>query len=226
MIDIIVVKYKEDTSWVSRLDSNKFNIVLYNKLDDIDTPNNNNLPNIGKESYAYISHIVNNYYNLSESMIFLHGFPIDHCGNTPEIWNSYFKDINFFNEYCSYYKWPGRNYKELTDKLTTQFINYLNNKNNFDFHAFGNILDCVPILAEQKRLLFKKLDIDYDPYSKFSTGAEFVVPSLYIKNKSLSFWKTLLDLHVRDETFQIDPQTMPFILEQSWMDIFNYKEKN
>ena len=60
--------------------------------------------------------------------------------------------------------------------------------------------------------------------NKFTVGAHFVVPSSLITNKSLLFWKALLDLHILDTEREICSQTLPNTLEQSWIDIFNYEQ--
>jgi hypothetical protein len=227
MIDIVVSKYKEDISWTSKL-NNRFNIIAYNKIDNLSYPKNNNLPNIGRETYPYTYYIVNNYYNLPESVIFLHGFPLDHCGNIEEIWKDYFENQNSFDIYCNfanYCKYEQTDKQnEITDKLMIKFVNYLNSKNNFDtFQCFGNIVDTTDNYKREKELLYKRLNMSYDS-NKFTIGAQFIVPSSLIKNKSLSFWKILLNLHISDTENQICCQSMPYTLERSWIDIFNHNE--
>jgi hypothetical protein len=233
MIDIVIAKYKEDTSWTANLNKNKFNVIVYNKIDNLTNPENNNLPNIGKESYAYIYYIVKNYCNLPESIIFLQGCPLEHCGNIPEIWKNYFENIHSFDRYCNYRRWPDEahteitdiNHIEVTDKLTINLVKYLNNKNYFDlFECFGNIVNYTGAYSDQRRLLYNQLNI-HNISDKFSIGAQFIVPSSYIKNKSLSFWETLLNLHVSNTSDSICSQTMPNTLEQSWIDIFNFSDQ-
>lgn len=229
MIDVVVSKYKEDISWTIKLNSDKFDIFCYNKTDDLNEPNDNNLTNIGRESYAYVYYIVNNYHKLPESVIFLHGFPLDHCGNIKEIWSDYFEDIDSFDAYCNrsnYCKYEQTSQQnETTDKLMVNFIDYLNTKNDFDvFQCFGNIMDCTDVHGREKELLYKRLDMRYNS-NKFTVGAQLIVPSSLIKNKSLSFWKTLLDLHISDTEREICSQTMPYTLERSWIDIFNFREQ-
>ena len=229
MIDIVVSKYKENISWTTKLNTNKFNIISYNKIDNLKDPDNNNLPNIGRETYPYTYYIVNNYYNLPEAVIFLHGFPLDHCGNVQEIWKGYFKDINSFDRYCNYANYckyeQTTEQNEITDKLMIKFIDYLNTKNDFDvFQCFGNIIDCTDVYGKEKELLYKRLNMSYNS-NKFTVGAQFIVPSSLIKNKSLSFWKTILDLHISDTEKEICSQTMPYTLERSWIDIFNFREQ-
>jgi hypothetical protein len=226
MIDIVIAKYKEDTSWIANLNKNKFNTIIYNKIDNLEKPIDNNLPNIGRESYTYIYYIVKNYYNLPESVIFLQGFPLDHCGNIPEIWSRYFSNIHLFDNYCNYANYckheQTSEQKEMQDKLTITLVNYLNHKNDFNsLEFFGNIVYCNNTYDHEKKLLYNQLKIN-NISNKFSVGAQFIVPSSYIKNKSLSFWETLLNLHVSNNSDSICSQTTPNTLEQSWIDIFHF----
>lgn len=75
-VDIVISYYKEDLSWVDDLDITYINkIYIYNKSgDDRYIP----LPNIGLDSHTHLYHIVNNFHNLSENIIFLQGNPFDH----------------------------------------------------------------------------------------------------------------------------------------------------
>ena len=149
--------------------------------------------------------------------------------NVQEIWKGYFKDINSFDRYCNYANYckyeQTTEQNEITDKLMIKFIDYLNTKNDFDvFQCFGNIIDCTDVYGKEKELLYKRLNMSYNS-NKFTVGAQFIVPSSLIKNKSLSFWKTILDLHISDTEKEICSQTMPYTLERSWIDIFNFREQ-
>jgi len=68
-MDLVVAKYKEDVSWLSRINAN---YIVYDK-------SSGQLPNIGREAHTYVYHIVNNYDSLSEWTAFVQGKPFDHC---------------------------------------------------------------------------------------------------------------------------------------------------
>ena len=75
-IDIVISYYNEDLSWIDKLNKNFVNnIFIYNKSgDERYIP----LPNIGLDSHTHLYHIVNNYENLGERIIFLQGNPFGH----------------------------------------------------------------------------------------------------------------------------------------------------
>jgi hypothetical protein len=93
--DIIVARYKEDLSWVSQFDEEKYNVIIYNKgAEDVPFPNIK-LENIGRDAETFVRHIVNNYDNLSEYSIFLQGNPLSHLGGFAKIIKEHI-DENFY----------------------------------------------------------------------------------------------------------------------------------
>jgi hypothetical protein len=79
---VVVARYKENIDWLSQLNKDKYDIIVYDKSDE---EINYNYPyirqrNIGGDAYAYITHIVNNYDKLTEFCIFIQGIPFDHLG--------------------------------------------------------------------------------------------------------------------------------------------------
>jgi hypothetical protein len=75
-IDIVIAYFNEDLSWIDELDTTYINkIYIYNKSgDDRYIP----LPNIGLDTHTHLYHIVNNYDNLADAIIFLQGNPFGH----------------------------------------------------------------------------------------------------------------------------------------------------
>ncbi len=77
-IEIIVSRYNEKLEWTNLYPFNKYKYTVYNK-----GPNNDfnmsyvnkviDLPNVGRESHTYLTHIINNYDNLSDINVFLPG---------------------------------------------------------------------------------------------------------------------------------------------------------
>jgi hypothetical protein len=70
---IVVAKYKEDISWTKNLE----NVFVYDKSDD---PVEGAIarPNVGREAETFMWHILQNYDNLPDHLIFLQGCPFPH----------------------------------------------------------------------------------------------------------------------------------------------------
>lgn len=84
-LDIVVAKYNEDVSWIpffiptvvnnTPVELRKF---IYSKYENEDSSNYIKLPNIGKEAHTYLHHIINNYDNLADRVLFTQGNPFPH----------------------------------------------------------------------------------------------------------------------------------------------------
>jgi len=77
-ITIVLSRYNENLNWINSGPYNKYFISCYNKGQntnfDIKSPHKIiNLKNVGKCDHTYLYHIINNYDNLSEYIIFLPG---------------------------------------------------------------------------------------------------------------------------------------------------------
>ena len=72
---VVINRYNESIEWVKKM--NRKNIVIYNKGK---TPIENTIQkqNIGREVESFLYHVVNNYYNLPDYLIFIQGNPFDH----------------------------------------------------------------------------------------------------------------------------------------------------
>jgi hypothetical protein len=74
MWQIVIARSYEDLSWTQQLDPS-IEVVVYNKGEgDFGIP----LQNIGRETDTYLHHIVENYDNLAEHIIFTQGYPFQH----------------------------------------------------------------------------------------------------------------------------------------------------
>jgi hypothetical protein len=77
-IDIIVSRYNEDLKWTLDYPFNEFKYIVYNKGDNENFEQANvkyiiTLPNVGRECHTFLYHIVNNYDNLNNILVFLPG---------------------------------------------------------------------------------------------------------------------------------------------------------
>ena len=77
-IQIIIARYNEKLSWLQEAPFNEFQYIVYNKGDNDDFEKLNviqviNLPNVGKCDHTYLYHIVHNFENLSDIIVFFPG---------------------------------------------------------------------------------------------------------------------------------------------------------
>lgn len=76
-MEIVVARYKEDVEWTKTFP----HVLIYNKGDPLNEPNEIRLPNVGKEGHTYYTHICENYDNLADYTVFVQGNPFDHFPN-------------------------------------------------------------------------------------------------------------------------------------------------
>lgn len=91
---VIIAKYKEDISWLEEMD--KSHIYLYDKGYTENNPitgfaHYEQRPNVGRESETYLYHIIKNYDNLPEYLIFIQGDPFPHFQTEEKIQPKYFQ---------------------------------------------------------------------------------------------------------------------------------------
>jgi len=77
-IKIVVSRYNEDLHWLDESPFNEYEYIVYNKGDNDNFCKTNvtsiiHLPNIGKCDHTYLYHIVHNFENLNEILVFLPG---------------------------------------------------------------------------------------------------------------------------------------------------------
>ena len=81
--DLVVARYNENIEWINKV-AHLFNkVYLYNKGTQIKMSLKSNvliyvLPNHGRESNTYLTHIINNYNTLGDRIIFTQANPFDH----------------------------------------------------------------------------------------------------------------------------------------------------
>jgi hypothetical protein len=77
-IDIIVARYNEDLKWTLEYPFNKYKYIVYNKGDNENfekthVKNIIKLPNVGKCDHTYLHHIIENFDDLSDIVVFVPG---------------------------------------------------------------------------------------------------------------------------------------------------------
>jgi hypothetical protein len=77
-ISIVVARYNENLSWLDEYPFNQFDYIVYNKGDNENFVKTNvktiiNLPNVGRCDHTYLYHIINNFDNLTDIVVFFPG---------------------------------------------------------------------------------------------------------------------------------------------------------
>lgn len=87
---MVVARYNENLDWLKEV---PWNYIVYNKGEDLPAWIKNEIKlqdNIGREAYAYLTYIVDNYDTLPDYIIFAQGYPFDHS-------RDFIKKINDFD---------------------------------------------------------------------------------------------------------------------------------
>ena len=77
-VEIVVARYNENLDWLNSYPFDQFEYIVYNKGDNENFEKNNvktviNIPNVGRCDHTYLYHIIQNYYNLSNIVVFFPG---------------------------------------------------------------------------------------------------------------------------------------------------------
>ena len=197
---IVCARYNEDIRWLLPF---KHITVIYNKGDYPEILNKFEtiiLDNVGRESHTYLYHIVNNYENLSDKIIFFQGNISDHKILDLE---DYFKDGDFIGKIDSI------NINNLKDKI----IHYGKYKNQYNS---GNMkisnmspFDWITKIAG--------INLENINSSKLVWGANFAVSKKLILNKPKIFYQNIL----RYIENHVNPEEGHF-LERTWYIIYNH----
>ena len=197
--EVVIVRYKEDLSWVPVEFPGEKVIIYNNGEDDIVLPSNVEivkLPNIGYLGGTYLEHIVRNYDHLADRTLFLQANPYDNNLFRPLITYKYTnksscnnligkcvtKQLQKESKILDQVDWPNTKWKYLTPdgsnliEFIHKYIGYYPPKSNI----------------------------------KIAFGAEFAVYKEKILSHSLDYYKELLPM--------FDSQ-YPFVdcyLERSW----------
>jgi hypothetical protein len=99
--ELVIARYNEDISWLKNVKNKK--ITVYNKGIDNINIKSIKLPNVGRESHTYLTHIINNYDNLADTTIFCQGDPFFHSQEFLKLieYSDYFEPIQPLTRYYS-----------------------------------------------------------------------------------------------------------------------------
>ena len=155
------------------MDNTLFNFFVYSK-DLEETEDYKRLDNIGRESHTYLHHIITNFDNLPDYIIFTQGDPFPHCHN----FLYQIKSLDY-SSVKSFYPFYGR-----------QWGGFLESDMEGRPHHFG-----INLKPYQEYLDVSKETLTFTP------GAIFVLTKSAILEKGIEFFRTLYEYHFTDNDF-------------------------
>ena len=75
-LELVIARFEEDLAWIPSIDLDITNTIVYNKGSEVVFPfpcEVKTLPNIGRETHTYLTHVVNNYSSLKDITFFVQG---------------------------------------------------------------------------------------------------------------------------------------------------------
>jgi|LakMenEpi03Aug12_release.lakeMendotaPanAssembly.Ray.scaffolds.fasta_scaffold532730_2 hypothetical protein len=207
---VVISRYNEDLSWLESIDRSDSRIFIYNKGQKI----NNMFPggvtvidleNTGRESHTYLYHILNNYEELPEKIIFSQAHPNDHV--SPNFKSEFFEFLNGEEEF-RYFSSNTLEMKILEDGVEES--GNLNGSYWKNKHSLSSC--CVTIPFELIHQIESKKWI-------FGTGAIFGVSRRSILKNSKEFYQMSLEILEKSSDRVNPPEGHAF--ERSWYLIFN-----
>ena len=208
---IVISRYNENIDWVKNIDNRLFDIYIYNKgsvIQEIPNCNIINLNNTGRESHTYLYHIINNYSNLPERIVFTQAHPFDH------VRDSFLNDINIFDKCDRPFYYFSKNILSIQYYKNT-FIEYgmLNNREWKNYHDINS-----PIKKTMKTLFHDYKDENVKLF--FGTGAIFGVDKLLILRNNIDFYKNCINI-LNNSSNLVNPDE-GHSFERLWYYIFTH----
>lgn len=203
-IDLIVARYNEDLNWLNDISYLFTRIFIYNKgkeqinLENFIEKNKiiyEDIKNVGREGQTYLYHIIKNYNDLGNKNIFTQAEPFDHI---------------IKNKYAS------------VDDYKLKIEKYLNSDNNFVGFGAKNYR-WISGIGSKKQKLLRELHFDlfqnnFNEEYKFQNGGLFGVSKSSIMNRSLEFYKYIINFS--NFNTHINP-LVGFSVERMWILFFN-----
>jgi len=209
---IVIARYNENIDWIKCIDTNLFEIFIYNKGNQIDNIFNCNiikLNNTGRESHTYLYHIINNFDNLPEKIIFTQAHPFDHVRNT------FIDEINDFNKCSVNFFYFSKDILNIQyDKNENKFLEFgnLNGNNWKNYHELNS-----PIQTTMKKM-FENFEVQKLSLI-FGTGAIYGVNKELITQNKKEFYVNCINI-LNNSANLINPDE-GHSFERLWYYIFN-----
>jgi len=208
---IVISRYNENIDWVKYIDTQLYDIYIYNKggiIKDIPNCSIINLNNTGRESHTYLYHIINNYTNLPERIVFTQAHPFDHVRET------FINEINIFD------KCDRQFYYFSKDILSIQYYN-----NKFFEHGilnkreWKNYHDINSPIKKTMKTLFQDYQ-DETVNILFGTGAIYGVDKSLITRNSMDFYINCINV-LNNSSNLVNPDE-GHCFERLWHYIFTH----
>lgn len=169
---LVVSRYNENISWTKLYNK----VYIYNKGEQLENTNHNvyYLDNIGREGHTYLSHIIDNYNNLDEYIIFCQGDPFEHAPDFIKLTKKHYTE---FKEYQPLsWRWKDNDVK----------IDWLNNENNTGIPPMECREKFKELYIEDCRIYAELLDNEFQsvfPYKWVDGGFNAqLIPRTRIRN--------------------------------------------
>ena len=228
----IVARYNEDIEWAENLPGD---IVIYNKGEDFPFPYPRiDLPNVGRACETFVRGIVENYeaLDLYSHFVFLQGHPFDHCPNLFDLIEEKKNATDFYGLTKSHtvHTIPGnQSHFEAFNKSFLVFEKLINvDKTIVSYEIFNHKTKTTINSPNELEELICVLDFLGIPYLgkeiSWSTGAQYIVPVEFIKNKSLEWWKDLSKF-IHHCYLYLEWPTLGYVMERIWPLIWEFETK-
>lgn len=234
---LVIARFQENLNWILKTPAT-LQIVVINKGNPVAIDRGNltvhDTANLGREAESYVRHIIQNYQNLPDRVIFTQGDPFEHSPLFLDLLQDYsawhdFQPLSLqFKDYLppqhirkEYLKTAvdRRIWVDRTIAITLNTVYY----DDSDFHFFSNHYRQVNRLSDGTNLVehFLKSNgfyVSEDSLNEvnFCFGAIFSVSGEMIKMHCLDSYLKLLG------KFRID-ESLPYIVERCWMALFDSK---
>jgi hypothetical protein len=190
---VVIARYKEDISW-----SEKYNSIVYNKGED-EIEDSVRLDNVGRESHSYLMHIITNYHNLDDFMIFLQGNPFEHPINIDSLFDIDEKGYSYKVQNLSNDRW-GEHMSNKKDFTISEWKGQISNSKGYNLGEWWE-------------------ETTGEPYKRspfvFWTG-QFSVKKEFILKRSLKSYISIYNTLLHDKN-----PIEGHYCERTWFNIFN-----
>lgn len=235
-VEVVIARYNEDISWISRLAETGVRICIYNKgshLDVIELPPGicvTDLPNVGREGDSYAQHMFRRYDTLAEYTVFLQADPFVHSPHLMDILLNIPKHNKLWRRYQTLSlrhseAIPPQNLVKESEKVREQSFS-THTLNSLEFHDEDSVSfykDYIDFfsLPEGTNVSHHFLDSVGLGHllpqnllvAKFAFAALFGVPRNAIRRHPRGVYKKIIDL--------VDAHPcVGYVLERSWKVIF------
>lgn len=174
--DLVVARYTENLDWILKLNLDRINVVVYNK-------GKNDIPfsfihseNPGHGSESFIRYIVEHYNNFPEYVVFVQGFPFDHCSSAIEKINEH-TDENFVVLSDAF----------LTDRQCGRYEHLIKRPEGYP----------LTMLDEAAQFCLGYTPEEY----KFSAGEQYIIHSSFLYNQPKEVYEKILERYKWDYSF-------------------------